>query len=134
MNQGSSLHVQCVNSPSCLVSSQLAGWRWIRPRQTQSTTLTAPPRPFTAASPIMAAAQTDALQPGALRVWAVHRHQLPLLSSHPAFRPGIQLSVVAVTHRVCFSLCLGVTFMALTTRDRFALRHSTTVITAKSPG
>lgn len=83
----------CEFSPR-LVSSQPAGRRRIRPRRTQSTTLTAPPRPSTAASPIMAAAQMDALQPGAPKVWAARRPQLPLLSSHPAFRPGIQFQPV----------------------------------------
>lgn len=57
-------------------------------------TLTAPPRLFTAASPITAAAPMDALQLGALRVWAAHTDQLPLLPGHPAFRPGIQLHPV----------------------------------------
>lgn len=82
----------------------------------QSTTLTAPPLLYTAASPITAAALTDTLQPVALRDWAAHRPQLPLLSSHPALRPGIYLSVVEDTH--------GVSFMALTTRNDIALHHS----------
>lgn len=59
-------------------------------------TLTTPLRPSTAASPTTAAAQTDALQPGAPRVWAAHRLQLPPLSNHPAFRLGIQLHPVII--------------------------------------